>query len=66
MVVSRVFKRYIEGCLLEVLRGFQEYMNEVQCVYQENFKKALIGVLRMFPRSFVLQFCCCLALIAAT
>ena len=47
-------------------KGIKESFKKVQCVYQENFKKAFNGVLRMFLRRFVLQFCCCLALIAAT
>ena len=29
-------------------------------------KESVKGVLRMFQRSFVLQFCCCMKLIAAT
>ena len=75
--VLRKFKgvsRNNEVCLIGVLSGFQVYIKEVQRVlqgsfkgtYQENIKRAFMGVLRMFHRHFALQFCCCLALIAAT
>ena len=60
--VSRKIK--IEGVFQETLKGdsrvLQEYLKEVQRVFQETFFS------RMLQRSFVLQFCCCIDLIAVT
>ena len=41
-------------------------LKEVSSRFQENFKKASEGLSRMCHRNFDLQFCRCMALIAAT
>ena len=70
--VSRKFKgasMNMEGCLIGVLSGFQVYMKEVQRVfqgrfkgmYQENFKKAFMGVLNVS-----LMFCIAILFLLGT
>ena len=62
MEVSRLFQGSFKG----VSRVVQGCLKKVSSVFQEKFKQSVKGVSRMFQSSFVLQFCCCMDLIAAT
>ena len=77
--VQRLFQGSFKGVLWEFLEGlknvsvFQGNFKKVSRVFKEclkfsykKFRKGLLGVSRMFLQSFVLQFCCCMALIEAT
>ena len=64
--VSKEVSRDFQGSFIFILRKFQECLKTMSNILQENFKKSFNGVSRMFQCSFVLQFCCCMDLIAAT
>ena len=65
----KVYKGSSKGVSRQFQRCFKEdsrVLKKVSSVFQENFIKSFKGVSRIFQWSFVLQFCCCMNLIAAT
>ena len=55
-----------QGSFKDDLRNFQGSLKIVSSVFQEDFIISFKGILRVFQGSFVLQFCCCMNIIAAT
>ena len=60
--ISREFQGSVKDCFKEVSRMFKE---SVKCVSRK-FHKKVEGCFKNVSRKFILQFCFCMALIAAT
>ena len=63
---SKGVSREFQGSFKDILRKLQGCLKKVSSVVQENFKTKFKGALRIFQLSFVLRFCCCIDLLAAT